>query len=230
MNDDARLLILETSCSVGQVALAKGSQVLGTRLLDEARRHARDLIPAVAELLKEQGWRARDLNAVLVSRGPGSYTGLRVGIMTAKSLAYATGCVLLGIDTFAAIARQAPEEALRVDVISDAQKDKVYVQRFVRGNLDRSWQADSALAIQAFSAWQETLGDSGWISGPGIKGKEDQLRGRLLVDPGRREPLVESLLQIGRERWDLAEKDDIYTLEPLYLRPSAAEEQWQGRV
>ena len=56
------------------------------------------------DLLADQGWKARDLTGVIVSRGPGSYTGLRVGIMTAKTLAYATGCALLAIDTFAAVA------------------------------------------------------------------------------------------------------------------------------
>ena len=80
-------------------------------MLDESRRHARDLAPAVRDLLAEQGWPARSLEAVIVSRGPGSYTGLRVGIMSAKTLAYATGCALLAVDTFAVIARQAPPEA-----------------------------------------------------------------------------------------------------------------------
>src|SRR5205085_7377236 len=103
-----RVLVLETSGRSGQVALAHGDDLLAVRSLDETRRHARDLAPAVKDLLTQQGWQVRDLDAVFVSRGPGSYTGLRVGIMSAKALAYATGCALLGIDTFAAIARQAP--------------------------------------------------------------------------------------------------------------------------
>src|SRR5215471_12911522 len=105
---DARLLLLETSGRVGQVALAEGGRLRGVRRLEETRRHARDLAPAVRELLAAQGWRVRDLHGVIVSRGPGSYTGLRVGIMSAKALAYATGCTLLAIDTFAVIAGQAP--------------------------------------------------------------------------------------------------------------------------
>jgi tRNA threonylcarbamoyladenosine biosynthesis protein TsaB len=223
MNEEARLLILETSCSVGWVALAQGRKVLGMRRLDEARRHARDLIAALAALLQAQGWKARDLDAVLVSRGPGSYTGLRIGIMTAKTLAYATGCVLLGIETFQAIAWQTPRQARQVDVIADAQKDQVYVQRFLRE--DMGWKIAGPLAIQEFSAWLATVEKSGWISGPGIQGKEERLQDRLLVDPSSREPCVEIILHLGLERWRQGEKDDVYTLEPLYLRPSAAEEQ-----
>src|SRR5688500_13907519 len=105
---EVRFAILDTSQRVGWVALARGERVLASRRLDEARRHARDLAPALAELLAEQGWKARALEGVIVSRGPGSYTGLRVGLMSAKTLAYAAGCPLLAIDTFAAIALQTP--------------------------------------------------------------------------------------------------------------------------
>src|SRR5215210_1225790 len=106
-----RLLILETSHQPGVVALAENDGVRAERCLDEARRHARDLAPAIAALLAAQGWRARELDGVVVSRGPGSYTGLRVGVMSAKTLAYATGCRLLAVDTFAALAVQAPPGA-----------------------------------------------------------------------------------------------------------------------
>src|ERR1041385_8383863 len=121
---EPHLLVIETSGRAGTVGVAVGHDLRRVRRLDEARRHARDLAPAVAELLKAEGWKARDLQAVTVSRGPGSYTGLRVGIMSAKTLAYATGCVLLAVDTFAAIAHQAPAEALCLDVIADAQQDR----------------------------------------------------------------------------------------------------------
>jgi tRNA threonylcarbamoyladenosine biosynthesis protein TsaB len=126
----ARSLILETSQRLAQVALAEGDQVIAARSLEEARRHARDLAPALHELLAERSWAARSLEAIFVSRGPGSYTGLRVGVMSAKVLAYATGCALLAVDTFAALARQSG--AKLVDVIADAQQERVYAQRFWR--------------------------------------------------------------------------------------------------
>src|SRR5207244_661461 len=127
--------------------------LLALRRLDEARRHARDLVPALRDLLDEQKWRPRDIQAVIVSRGPGSYTGLRVGIMSAKTFAYATGAALLAIDTFAAIASQAPAEVVCVDVIADAQQDKLYVQRFGRSQAAAGMQPASPLRIQPFSEW-----------------------------------------------------------------------------
>src|SRR5262245_32159459 len=95
-----RLLLLETSGRVGQVGLAADGRLLAGRRLSETHRHARDLAPTVAALFREFAWKPADVQAVVVSRGPGSYTGLRVGVMTAKAFAYATGCRLLALDTF----------------------------------------------------------------------------------------------------------------------------------
>jgi tRNA threonylcarbamoyladenosine biosynthesis protein TsaB len=225
-----RLLLLETSSRVGQVALAAGPQVLDVRRLDEARRHARDLVPAVHDLLSAQHWEPQELDAVIVSRGPGSYTGLRVGIISAKTLAYATGCALLAIDTFAAIAVQAPAAVRWLDVLGDAQQDKVYVQRFARPDVGLPWQADTPLTICPFTEWQEQVRDSLWVSGPGLRGRESRLpAGVQAVAAELWEPRPESLLCLGLERYLKGERDDLWTLEPLYLRPSSAEEQWQQR-
>jgi len=227
---EPRLLILETSSAVGKVAVAQGQRLLGLRCLEAARRHARDLAPAVADLLAGLGWKPQSLHAVIISRGPGSYTGLRVGLMSAKTLAYATGCALLAIDTFSAIAFQAPEEALCLDVIADAQQDKVYTQRFARPAPGEAFTAASALGIQLFGAWLETLLEGVWVSGPGLRGQERLLpSGVRAVDAAHWDPLPGSLLELGLARYQRGERDDLWTVEPLYLRPSAAEEQWQSK-
>src|SRR6516165_1707285 len=112
-----RVLILETSGRQGHAALACGERLLCVRPLDESRRHARDLAPAVRELLVAENWKPADIQAVIVTRGPGSYTGLRVGIISAKVFAFATGAALIAIDTFAAIARQVGPEVSAVEVL-----------------------------------------------------------------------------------------------------------------
>ena len=227
---EPRLLILETSGAVGQVAVAQGQRLLGIRTLEASRRHARDLAPTVAELLAGLGWKAQMLDAVVVSRGPGSYTGLRVGLMSAKTLAYATGCALLAIDTFPAVAFQAPEEALVLDVVADAQQDKLYTQRFTRGAAAEAFATASSLSIQKFAAWLEGLPQGGWVSGPGLRGQEGRLPpGVRAVDAAHWDPLPGSLLELGLARYLRGERDDVWAAEPLYLRPSAAEEQWQSK-
>jgi tRNA threonylcarbamoyladenosine biosynthesis protein TsaB len=227
---EPRLLILETSGRVGAVAVAEGAVLRDVRRLDEARRHARDLAPTVAELLAAQHWRPRDLHAVIVSRGPGSYTGLRVGIMSAKTLAYATGCVLLAVDTFHAIAVQAPPDALTLDVLADAQQDKVYVQHFASPESAAPFAPAGPLHIQPFAEWLEQRQPSAWVTGPGLRVAGRRLPdGVPVVGAEHWEPQAESLLKLGLERYRRGERDDVWSAEPLYLRPSAAEEQWRGR-
>src|SRR4029079_5956899 len=108
---DDNWLILETSGRVGKVGLAQRGGVVGAVSLDESRRHARDLAATVEAILKAESLATRDLTGVVVGRGQGSYTGLRVGLMSAKALVYALGCELRAVETFAAIAEQSPAEA-----------------------------------------------------------------------------------------------------------------------
>jgi tRNA threonylcarbamoyladenosine biosynthesis protein TsaB len=215
-----RLLILETSQHVGIVALASGDAIDVERTLDESRRHARDLVPSIQELLTRQGWRARELNGVIVSRGPGSYTGLRVGIMSAKTLAYATGCALLAIDTFEAIHLQAPADVQNVDVVADAQQENVYVQRF--------GTHPEPLTIMPRATWLESA--LAWhvgVTGPGLETFADRLPPTLTLLPREIwQPRPASLLRIGLERFRRGERDDLDAVEPLYLRASSAEEKW----
>jgi tRNA threonylcarbamoyladenosine biosynthesis protein TsaB len=225
------LLLLETSGRAGFVALAAGDELLVVRRLDEPRRLARDLAPAVKELLAGQGWMPADLAAVFVGRGPGSYTGLRVGLMSAKALAYATGCALLAVDTFAVLAAQAPDEVPAADVLADAQQDKVYVQRYARAAPGEPFRPATELAIRPFAAWLAGREPNAWVTGPGLR-----VRGRTLpegvsvVAEESWDPRPESLLEVGLARYRAGERDDQWAVEPLYLRPSAAEEQWQRKA
>jgi tRNA threonylcarbamoyladenosine biosynthesis protein TsaB len=221
---EPRVLILETSGRIGRVALAHGTEVLGEQRLDEARRHARDLVPAVAGLLAAQGWQPKDVQVVLVSRGPGSYTGLRVGITSAKTFAYVTGCTLLAVETFAALALQAPAEATRVDVLADAQQEKAYIQSFARPQAG-AWASTSPLRIQAVADWLAERDRGVWATGPGLRVYGSRLpEATLLVEATAWDPQPESILALGLARYRAGERDDLWTLEPLYLRPSSAEE------
>ncbi|MBX9677681.1 MAG: tRNA (adenosine(37)-N6)-threonylcarbamoyltransferase complex dimerization subunit type 1 TsaB [Gemmataceae bacterium] len=220
-----RLLLIETSHRRGWVALAQGERVLGMRHLEESRRHARDLVPLAKELLDEQGWKPRDLEGVVVDRGPGSYTGLRVGIISAKTLAYAVGCPLVAYDAFDAIAEQSPN-ASTIDVIADAQQEKVYVQRFRRDG--ESVKAVTELAIIPVAEWMMRLQVGQTVSGPGLELFRERLPSSVVVAPEDAwTPLPATALRLALARLQRGERDDPFSLEPLYLRPSSAEENWK---
>src|SRR5262249_14335923 len=154
------------------------------------------------------------------------YTGLRVGIMAAKVFAYATGAALIAVDTFAAIALQAPEPAIRLDVLTDAQQERIYVQSFARDATTGAWNAISPLAIQEVGKWLDTRQQDGWVSGPGLRPYGNRLpSGSQIVDSTSWDPQPGSLLCIGLAKFRNGQRDDPLTVEPIYLRPSAAEEQ-----
>lgn len=220
-----RLLLIETSHRRGWVALTEGERVIGMRHLEESRRHARDLVPFAKELLDEQGWKARDLQGVVVDRGPGSYTGLRVGIISAKTLAYAVGCPLISFDAFDAIAEQSPNAAT-IDVIADAQQDKVYVQRYRRNG--EAVKAATELAIIPVADWISRIEDGQTVSGPALELFRERLPSSAVVAAEEAwTPQPATALRLVLARLQRDERDDLFSLEPLYLRPSSAEENWK---
>jgi tRNA threonylcarbamoyladenosine biosynthesis protein TsaB len=215
-------LILETSDRTGKVGLARGGNVVRALVLDERRRHVRDLAHNVSTLLEAESLRPADLAGVAVSRGPGSYTGLRVGIMSAKALAYAVGCELRAVETFAAIAAQAPKEAGSVWVIADALQGQVYSQHFFREQ--NLWSPAEELRIEPIADWSARVKEGEWVSGPGVSSYEDRVPDSIsIVSEVDRRPSIESVFAVARRVRPLSGVE-LFALEPLYLRGSTAEE------
>ena len=93
------IICLETSTNLCSVALCNSAGVISLRESNDLKSHASMLTVYIEEILKETGIKTRDLDAVAVSKGPGSYTGLRIGVSVAKGIAYASSVPLIGIDT-----------------------------------------------------------------------------------------------------------------------------------
>lgn len=126
-----RLILIETSTALCSTALTDGKNIICTRRSDEPRAHAAMTAPFVKEMLDECGWRVQDCDAVCVSMGPGSYTGLRVGVSTAKGLCFGAGIPLLAVSTLDILARQAieaglPEGCTCILPMVDARRMEVY--------------------------------------------------------------------------------------------------------
>ena len=215
-------LILETSGRGARIGLARDRVLQHTAELDAARRHAREMVPTIDAMLSAEALRPADLTGVMVSRGPGSYTGLRVGLATAKALAYATGCQLRAVDTFAAIAEQVPAEAQFVSVIADALQGQVYAQHFAQRH--DGWRAEGPLHITTAGAFAANLIVGEWLTGPGVSVYDGQLpTANPRAGEADREPRVESVLAVGLRLAPLT-REELFALEPLYLRGSSAEE------
>ncbi|WP_397571016.1 tRNA (adenosine(37)-N6)-threonylcarbamoyltransferase complex dimerization subunit type 1 TsaB [Schlesneria sp. T3-172] len=227
------VLGIETSGVDGSVALTRDGELLGERRLNQAgRKHAQGLIFEIGEVLREQGLAPRDLQLVAVSRGPGSFTGLRVGMVCAKTIAYATGCRFIAVDTFAAIASGTPDHASPLHVIEDAQRDDLFLGEYSR-DAHSQWHQTSAIRIVSIPSFLDLCQSPITVTGPGLKklDRDDRILESL---PVTRIPLDQPparvIAEIGRleiERAELSGETadtDFWSASPFYLRLSAAEE------
>jgi len=127
----ALILSIETSTAVCSVALHEQGKLLSLAELREPGAHAEMLMGLVEEVMGKAGKLFLDVDAFAVSEGPGSYTGLRIGVSTAKGLAFALNKPLIGINTLLAMAAGCPlEKGAQVVAVLDARRMEVYTQTF----------------------------------------------------------------------------------------------------
>jgi tRNA threonylcarbamoyladenosine biosynthesis protein TsaB len=226
------LLAIDTSTTRAAVAIARpGAEPrVAPPDLEPARRHGRGLIPAIAGLLALEGLTVADLGAVAVGLGPGSYTGLRIGLTAAKTLAYAAGKPLVALDSLEAIARNAPEDAPMVVVAVDAQRGDAYLAEFARAHPGAPLLRLGPTRIEAVEPWARALGPGTLVLGPAL----DRLPAtwpeavRLgSIEQGH--PDAARLIPLAREALEAGRVVDPFLVEPIYLRRSAAEDQWERR-
>jgi tRNA threonylcarbamoyladenosine biosynthesis protein TsaB len=121
------LLTVDTSTTAGSVAVSRGETLLGEVLLNVKSTHTDRLLLTLRQLLSDTGLQLTDLDALAVVLGPGSFTGLRVGVATVKGLALAMGKPVLGVSTLQTLAMQVPFPRHPLCVLLDARKNEVYV-------------------------------------------------------------------------------------------------------
>jgi tRNA threonylcarbamoyladenosine biosynthesis protein TsaB len=226
------LLAIDTSTDRTTVGLwARGAIHVGSP--GPGGKHGRDLLPRIRDLLSRCGLAARDLDLVAVGLGPGSYTGLRIGLTAARVLGYAAGAELIGLDSLEGMARGAPGHALRVHVVADAQRGDVYAADFAREVPGEPLVCIAKSRVEPVDRWVARLADGGVVLGPGMDSARihDALpAGIEIAGPDLRRPRAEALLELALELARQGRRDDLWKAEPNYLRRSAAEDQWDARA
>jgi tRNA threonylcarbamoyladenosine biosynthesis protein TsaB len=226
------LLVLDTSTERAAVGLSTKAGRVYLAATEAGRRHGRDLIPRVAAVLDEAGLTAGEVDVLGVGLGPGSYTGLRVGVIAAKTLAYVTGAVLIGLDSLEAVGRNAPAEAMRISIIGDAQRGDLYVADLVRQTPGATPVPTQPTHIERLSDWLVRLEPEHLVLGPGLS--SPQIRAAIPAElrsanSALNFPQANALIELTRDTWMSGRRDNPWNLEPSYLRKSAAEEKWESR-
>jgi len=227
-----RTLALETSDLPGSVAALEGRNFLLELTLPTSRRTTQSLIPTLKELLEKLAWQPRDVRLIGVSVGPGSFTGLRVGITVAKLLAYCLKADLVAVNTLEAIAAAAPEMPPEMPpeivVVQEALRGDIVGQSFRRQS-DGPPEQLGPQKLVAAESWLNSLTRGTVVSGPGLRRLARRLPPEVrLLPPETWQPRAGIVGRLAVDYHARGRRDDPWTLSPCYFRPSAAEEKMQN--
>src|SRR5678809_1065254 len=121
-----RAIAIETSGRIGSVAVVVDDQILAEAQFPHGLQHAAHLIPLIDRLTRAEGWTPRDIEHLYVSIGPGSFTGLRIGVTLAKTMALATGVKLVAVPSVRVLVENAPADARHVIIVLDAKREQIF--------------------------------------------------------------------------------------------------------
>ncbi len=226
-----RILAIETSDAIASLAAAEGDRLLVELELPAEQRSARSISPGMIELLSRVGWHAKDVQLVAVSVGPGSFTGLRVGITAAKAFAYAVGAEVVAVNTLEALAAGLPEGWEHAAAAVDAQRGDVAGQRF-RPDATGRPIAVGPMRVLPAKAWVAELPEDTIVVGPAAAKRLDAgllPPGVRIASPEFHRPRAAVVAEVGWRHFQEGRRDDLWTLLPVYSRRAAAEEKWDAQ-
>ena len=215
-------LALETTTNICGVALFVDGIPVAERQTDRPKSHAAELVPMISECLKEKALVPNDLQAIAVSAGPGSYTGLRIGVSTAKGIVYATEARIVAVSTLEAIAYSYMKSTADVVVpVLPSRSGEVYLAVYQsQGALGFVQRVPECTIL--IEDMQQRLADAGIRSGTVVGPKANQLSGALGTPTSFefKDEVASAknvgLLAISRIENELYE--DASNFEPYYLR------------
>ncbi len=225
---------IETSGRNASIALLDERAVLEQfRFSEQGDSTTKSLPVCVQRMLRKQGIKPYELDCLAVSRGPGSFTGLRVGLVFAKTFSYATGVPLAAVDTFAVIVEQLNLAQGRlqtetVEVVEDLRKGQIAWQRFSqRGN---NWKAEDEINVTGLEDWALLSRENVSLTGPTVDRilkqlpEKNALFSATILPEKERFPSAVEVAILGQTELERNGPLHPFELKPLYIRRSAAEE------
>ena len=220
----AIILNIETSTTVCSVAVAVNGEVKAWREINDGYSHAEKLEQFILSVLEESQIKVSDLEAISVSKGPGSYTGLRIGVSLAKGMCYGSGILLISVPTLEAMSLDPKlkphQEALKVPML-DARRMEVYA--CVLGPLNEVIEPTSAVIIDD-SSFTKTMNEHATVFyGPGMeKCKEVLSRHENAIFVADVLPSARYMAAISEKKFENKDVEDVAYFEPFYLKDFVA--------
>lgn len=219
-----RILAIESSAKQSSIALVEDGKLIAQNTQNAGRTHSKTLLPMTHSLLRDMGLTVQDVDQIAVAHGPGSFTGIRIGMATAKGLAMGAGKPLIGVSTLEAMAHQGKH--LGVDIVCpvmDARREQVYNALFtVQDGTLRRLTEDRAIAIEVL------FGDCDQDDSLVLVGDGAQICCDWLKAGGRTVRILPEHL-VQQSAWGVAMAAQnqagkcVHEVNPHYIRPSQAE-------
>lgn len=231
------ILALDTSSIVASVALLEEDKLIGEYTINHERTHSQKLMPMIAELLEGCERTMEQISHVAVAEGPGSFTGLRIGVATAKGLAHAMNIPVVGISTLDALAFNLPYCHGLVCPILDARRGQVYagIYKWDAGVL-HIIEEPKALTMEELIIILLNRPENVIFIGDGVQVQQNReifiqkLGERASIAPESvRMPKAGSVAQLALQRIQEGKTKSFYQLTPAYLRKSEAERQYEDK-
>jgi tRNA threonylcarbamoyl adenosine modification protein YeaZ len=215
------LLAFDTSTETASLALAQHETVLAELTWRSKQNHTTQLLPTLNQLFNLTETDAKVLKAIIVAQGPGSFNGLRVGVASAKGLAFSLGIPIVGVNSLEVAAYQYAESGLPVCVIFNAGRSEVATATYQKkyGN----WQQLIAADIITVEYLCKQITKKTLFCGEFLPAVAAQITA-LLKSKAVIPPLIPDfkrasfLLELGRQRLEAGDVDNVVTLQPIYLR------------
>ncbi len=222
-----KVLGIDTSTSSGSVGLIEEESIIAEYLLNINVTHSERLLVTIERILQEAHWTVGDLDGWAISLGPGSFTGLRIGVSTVKGLALATQKPIAGISTLDILAHQIPFTPYLICPIIDARKEEVYTSFYRYGEGNELKRQSDYLAIKPQNLIKK-IRERVIFVGDGVRTHGDYLRKFLeshavFAPHSLNFPHGSGVARLGLELFRKGETLDLAAFTPLYVRPSEAE-------
>ena len=221
------ILLLETATDSCSVALAKGEEIIAEKYINQPKAHASLLARYICDILEENNLKMDDCSGVAVSKGPGSYTGLRVGVSCAKGLCYGAGKPLISVCTLATIARMALDNKLYsgqgefiIVPMIDARRMEVYTANFNSKGEQITPVEAKILDENSYAA--ELAAGPVLFTGNGAEKFKDLVGGNPNAYFAPQEPHACGMRIIAADKLQKGEFEDNAYFEPFYLKDFVA--------
>lgn len=230
------ILSVDSATPVAGVAVIDQNKILAEKFLNTGNTHSEQLLPLIAQTLAELKFTLKDIDGIAVSIGPGSFTGLRIGLATAKGLAQVSGLKLVAIPTLDALAQNLVGTRGYICPILNARKGEVYTALYETkdGEINRITEYQ-AIKPQILCEQIKGLENKITFLGDGVFEYKELLISQLggqarWPSINNLLPRASSLAILGLKKLQQGKTEDIFALLPFYLRKSEAELKWEAKA